>query len=301
MRKIATLLALSFCAGVAPIANQVMAEDITPTELAARQCRSVHLHFKGIPEQSTALYNEAIPTYSAPGTYFCAMNFNDGYIGFQELANGKKVLIFSIWDPIAHGDNPEDVPEEDRTKLIELGEGARGGRFGNEGTGGQSFIDYPWKLGEKMKFLVSVKKLDHNFKEIRGYFYNNKTKKWNLISAWKTHMSPKELSYAVSFVEDFRRNYDSTKSIRSAQYGPAYAYKNGEWHRSDKVGFTGDPTPSTNVMAEVLPDGRTTLQTGGTTEMNEFKIFQDRPLPKPTEKTPQPGEDVTQVILKESK
>lgn len=35
------------------------------------------------------------------------MNFDDGYIGFQEQSNGKKVIIFSIWDPVAHGDNPQ--------------------------------------------------------------------------------------------------------------------------------------------------------------------------------------------------
>ena len=39
------------------------------------------------------------------------------------------------------GDNPNSVPEEERTKLVKLGENARSGRVGGEGTGGQSFVD----------------------------------------------------------------------------------------------------------------------------------------------------------------
>ena len=129
-----------------------------PELLAKRQCRSVHINQQGHPSQASALYNVVKAKTSVPGTYFCAMNFDDGYIGFQEQSNGKKVIIFSIWDPVAHGDNPNDVPEEERTKLVKLGKDARSGRFGGEGTGGQSFVDYPWAIGENMRFLVCVKK-----------------------------------------------------------------------------------------------------------------------------------------------
>ena len=45
--------------------------------------------------QASALYNVVKAKTSVPGTYFCAMNFDDGYIGFQEQSNGKKVIIFS--------------------------------------------------------------------------------------------------------------------------------------------------------------------------------------------------------------
>ena len=157
-----------------------------PELLAKRQCRSVHINQQGHPSQASALYNVVKAKTSVPGTYFCAMNFDDGYIGFQEQSNGKKVIIFSIWDPVAHGDNPNDVPEEERTKLVKLGKDARSGRFGGEGTGGQSFVDYPWAIGENMRFLVCVKKMG-KFKEISGYYFNNKSRSWDLISKWKTH------------------------------------------------------------------------------------------------------------------
>lgn len=249
---------------------------------------------QGHPAQASALYNEVKAKTSVPGTYFCAMNFDDGYIGFQEQSNGKKVIIFSIWDPVAHGDNPNSVPEEERTKLVKLGENARSGRFGGEGTGGQSFVDYPWTVGENMRFLVCVKKMG-KFKEISGYYFNNKDKSWDLISKWKTHSSEKELSFSVGFVEDFMRNFESAKKARGAFFGPSFAYKDGKWHPNTSVTFTGDPTPSTNVMADIQPNGSVLLQTGGETKMTDFKLFQNRPLPQDANPV-QPDEVVTRLV-----
>lgn len=265
------------CACVALFSlSHTMAQS--PDELLKRQCRSVHSHFLQLPKPASALYNVVIPLKSAPGTYFCAMNFDDGYIGFQELANGKKVIIFSIWDPIPHGDNPHDVPENERTQLVELGKNTRVGRFGGEGTGGQSFIDYDWKLGEKMQFFVCLKKKG-NFKTIAGYFYNNHTKSFELISKWRTHSSQKELSFAVGFIEDFLRNYKSTQFERTALFGPCFAFKDGKWSYNTEVGFTGDSTPSPHVKAEIQPNGSLLMQTGGKTEISDFKLFSSSRLP----------------------
>src|SRR5688572_13286804 len=55
-------------------------------------CRSVHLAYTAEP--GTAFYIETTVRSSANGTYFCAIGFNSGYFGIQELANGKKLAIF---------------------------------------------------------------------------------------------------------------------------------------------------------------------------------------------------------------
>ena len=57
-----------------------------PELLAKRQCRSVHINQQGHPSQASALYNVVKAKTSVPGTYFCAMNFDDGYIGFQAVS-----------------------------------------------------------------------------------------------------------------------------------------------------------------------------------------------------------------------
>ena len=99
-------------------------------------CRSVHL---GYPAPTgTAFYNEVAVEQSAPGTYFIVCGWSKGYFGIQELANGKKLLLFSVWDPAA-GNDPAKVAPEKRVKLLHNDPQVRVKRFGNEGTGGQSF------------------------------------------------------------------------------------------------------------------------------------------------------------------
>lgn len=295
MNPLLSLFLLGLTTLVAPAQNT----EPSPEELVKRQCRSVHLNHSNIPEKSLALYMVAHALKSAPGTYFSAGNFNDGYIGFQDQGEGKKVIIFSIWDPIAKGDNPQDVPENERVQLVKLGETSRSQRFGGEGTGGQSFVDYPWEIGEKMQFLVVRKPLDNKFKEISGYYYNNNTKKWELISRWKTHSSPKELSFVTSFVEDFRRNYVSAGQVRAASYGPVFAYgPEKKWVRATGGKFTADVTPSTNVRAEYNPQYKAiTIQTGGDTKPNENKLWSTLTLPEEiiSNKDDFPSQEVTDL------
>lgn len=269
-----------------------------PADVEKRQCRSVHLRFSKIPEASKAIYVESSAVKSSPGTYFCASSFNDGYIGFQEQSNGKKVIIFSIWDPVAHGDNPNDVPEHERVKLITKGKDTRDGRFGNEGTGGQSFIDYDWKIGEKMKFLVIRKPVNDKFKQISGYFYDNKARKWQLISCWQTHRSEKEFSYSTSFVEDFFRNYESAKQTREGAFGPTFAYSmQNKWVSTREGTFTGDSNPSKAVKATLNEKtGQFHISTGGDIkEENDFKLFTSKRLPESVKLTP-PGNDIMELI-----
>jgi hypothetical protein len=130
-------------------------------------CRSVHL---GYPAPTgISFYNEVKIEQSASGTYFMVCGWSKGYFGIQEQGQGKKVVLFSVWDPGDQND-PKSVKEEQRVKLLHQGEGVRVGRFGNEGTGGQSFFDYDWKVGETYQFLVTAKAVE-NRSEYSGYFF----------------------------------------------------------------------------------------------------------------------------------
>src|SRR6187551_718636 len=141
------LLGLSVMALVFPIAS-------ADEKLKGIACRSVHLQYSA--PQGTAFYNEVNVEQSAPGTYFCVCGFNKGYFGMQELANGKKLVIFSVWDPGAQND-PKTVVDDQRVKMLHKDDAVRVGRFGNEGTGGQSFFDYDWKDGETYRYFVTAK------------------------------------------------------------------------------------------------------------------------------------------------
>src|SRR5690242_5924211 len=69
-------------------------------------CRSVHLRYPA-PE-GVAFYTEMTVEKSADGTYFMAAGWSKGYFGIQELADGKKLVLFSVWDPAA-GNDPKTV------------------------------------------------------------------------------------------------------------------------------------------------------------------------------------------------
>src|SRR5689334_14303709 len=78
-------------------------------------CRSVHLGYPA-PE-GIAFYNEMTVEKSADGTYFMAAGWSKGYFGIQELANGKKLVLFSVWDPTA-GNDPKKIDETKRVKML---------------------------------------------------------------------------------------------------------------------------------------------------------------------------------------
>lgn len=246
---------------------------ISGEELAKRQCRSVHLGYQKVVDDAAAAYVEVAVTESAPGTYFCALGFSKGYLGMQELASGKKVMIFSVWEP-NHGQNAKNVPEDQRAKLIRKGEGVRTARFGGEGTGGQSFFDYDWKIGEKVQFFVKAKVMNPTTTRYTGFFYDNNRKQWQLMTEFQTITKGERLGNGLySFVEDFRRNYESTKITRTANYTNGWAAgKSGDWKPMLNSRFTADPTPSKHIDAGPIAKGFF-LKTGGETEMSTSMLW----------------------------
>lgn len=270
----------------------------SPEELKARQCRSVHLNASPIAAKADAIYVEVKPIEAANGTYFCASNFSRGYIGMQQIASGRHMVIFSIWDPVNKGDDQHAVPEEERAVLIQKGEGVNTRRFGGEGTGGNSMRPYEWKIGETAKFLVVEKEDSPGFCQIAGYIYNESVKKWELISCWRTQRDQRGLGYSSSFVEDFQRNYESTKHLRSAAFGPVFSRgSDGKWVQANVFRFTGDPTPSDRVRADYDNERRCfVIMTGGEAKTDPaWPLFTSKALPKGSE-YPAPGADVEAIV-----
>src|SRR5262245_53233256 len=146
-------------------------------------CRSVHLGYPA-PDGS-AFYNEMTVEESADGTYFMAAGWSKGYFGIQELANGKKLVLFSVWDPTA-GDDPMKVDAAKRVKLLHKDDAVRVQRFGGEGTGGQSFFDYDWKKGQPYRFLVTAKPDGDARTAYAGYFFVPEKKEWKHLVTFST-------------------------------------------------------------------------------------------------------------------
>lgn len=263
MRPTFALLALLALASAAP----------ADEKLNGIACRSVHLGYKA--DGGTAFYTEVKVEQSSPGTYFCAVGFRSGYFGIQELANKKKVVIFSVWDP-ASGDDPTKVPVEKRVKATHTGEGVRVKRFGSEGTGGQSFLDFDWKTGETYRFLVTAAADpdDKGRAAFAGYFYLPDKKEWKHLVTFTTPAAKTETGGWYSFVEDFRRNKVSATKVRKAEFGNAWVRNaKGEWKGVSEARFTGDGNPATNIDAGPTKAGdRFFLATGGETTNDTTKL-----------------------------
>ncbi len=247
-------------------------------------CRSVHL---GYPAPvAVSFYNEVAIEQSAPGTYFMVCGWSKGYFGMQELANGKKVILFSVWDP-GNQDDPKSVKDEQRVKLLHQGDGVRVDRFGGEGTGGQSFFDYDWKIDETYRFLVTAHAMEKR-SEYSGYFFHPEKNEWKYLVTFSTPAAGTLLDDCYSFVEDFKRDRKSATSTRRARFGHAWLQTaNGQWQAITKAKFTADANPATNIDAGIDKDWFF-LATGGEIENKTIKLWKAMELdPKIERKVPE--------------
>ena len=259
--------------------------------LAEKACRSIHLGYPG--PAATAFYCEVTPRASAAGTYFMVCGWNTGYFGIQELGNNKKVLLFSVWDP-GNTNNPNEVAKEKRVELVYKDESVRVGRFGGEGTGGQAFLDYDWKLAATYRCLVAAKAVGERT-EYTGYFFHPEKNEWiklvtfNRIGGWKP------LSGFYSFVEDFRRNGESAKQVHKAEFGNVWLQpEKGELQFPGEAHFTGDDNPAKNIDAGSVDDRYFYLATGGTTLDGSAKLNGKIKLQATDEKR-QPPQDLPKL------
>jgi hypothetical protein len=240
-------------------------------------CRSVHLGYPA-PE-GVAFYNEMAVETSADGTYFMAAGWSKGYFGIQELANGKKLVLFSVWDPTA-GDDPKKVDPDKRVKMLHKDEAVRVQRFGGEGTGGQSFFDYEWKTGQTYRFLVTAKGDGDARTAYSGYFYLPEKKEWKHLVTFSTITKGERLKGYYSFVEDFRRNKVSTTKERRATFGNGWVMSaKGDWRALDTARFTADANPVLNIDAGPTAAGYF-LATGGDIENKTTKLREVIPRAK---------------------
>jgi hypothetical protein len=253
-------------AGLAILVGTIRSDE----KLKGIACRSVHL---GYPAPAgTAFYNELTVEASADGTYFMACGWGKGYFGIQELASGKKVVLFSVWDPAA-GQDPAKVPDEKRVKMLERDDKVRAGRFGNEGTGGQAFFDFDWKVGETYRFLITARPDGDGRTAYAGYFFVPGDRAWKHLVTFSTPTGKDELLREYySFVEDFRRNRVSTTKVRKAEFGNGWVKTvGGDWVSLSKARFTADSNPVLNIDAGTA-GGKFFLATGGDTENKTTKL-----------------------------
>lgn len=232
-----------------------------------RRGPSVHLGYT-LPENRTIEWFHSeitVPEGSDPiGSYFMANGFGEGYFGFQVNGPDERRVLFSVWSPF-HTDNPKDIPEDQRIVLLAKGEGVRTGEFGNEGSGGQSFLIFPWKAGKTYRFLNRAHPDGEGNTIYTGWFRAPDEGKWRLIASFKRPKTDKHLTGIHSFLENFS---DRNGWLgRQAFYGNQWVRDTeGKWHRLTQARFTGDDIANRGYRLDFaggIRDHRFFLRNGG--------------------------------------
>ena len=208
-----------------------------------RRGPSVHLNYT-MPEGKTAewFYNEVtVPKgMDAIGSYFMSNGFGEGYFGMQVNSSAERRVLFSVWSPF-HTDDPNEIPEDKKIKLVKKGLGVKTGEFGNEGSGGQSYMVFNWKAGNTYRFLTRIRPADDGHSEYTSYFFAPEVGTWQLIAQFLRPHTTTYYTRPHSFLENF--NKEMGHVTRKANYNNQWIYTtNGEWIELSHARFSADNT-----------------------------------------------------------
>ncbi len=238
--------------------KQLMADNVTGksnyvkdfSDYWGRRGPSVHLGYT-LPEGDTEwFYNEV--TVPKDGetmhSYYMAAGFGEGYFGMQYNSPTERRVLFSVWSPFDTQD-PKNIPEDQKIKLLRRGKDVHIGEFGNEGSGGQSYLRYPWKAGNTYKFLMQVRPDGKGNTVYTAYFYATDEKEWRLIASFLRPQTDTWYRHPHSFLENFNpeQGYLSRKVLFGNQWARS---KEGKWSRLTEATFTHDATGGAQVRLD---------------------------------------------------
>jgi len=209
-----------------------------------RRGPSVHINYDltEVKEDIEWFYSEiTVPQGNdVIGSYFMANGFAEGYFGMQVNSAKERRVLFSVWSPFAT-DNPNDIPPNKKIQLLKKGDKVYAGEFGNEGSGGQSYLKYNWQAGETYKFLLHAIPAENNHTNYTAWFYAPEKKNWLLIASFSRPETNTYLKKLHSFLENFEP--ETGVLTRKAWYHNQWVVtKGGQWKAITKMLFTSDAT-----------------------------------------------------------
>lgn len=247
-----------------------------------RAARSVHLAWESPPADAFLLGVRVRRT--VPGSFFMVCGWQVGYFGLQELVDGGRVVLMSVWDD-ARGDDPSAVAPELRVETLARGEAVRVRRFGGEGTGGQAMLTLPWREGTVYWCLVWAR-VEGDRTRYAGWVREEGSAAWRHVVTFRTRTGGRALTGLYSFIEDFRRDGRSAGEERRALFvGGWVRDAEGRWRPLQRARFTASTAEweaRDSIFAGLADDGFE-LATGGS-------VRPDAPLGSTLERPVSEGE-----------
>lgn len=233
------------------------------------------------------------------GTYAMALGVLNGYMGIQMngYANDgspRHDVLFSMWDDGSTDEAP-NLPEYMRAGAVDWDPLTTTNRFGNEGTGVQTYRKGPyWTPGKYVQFITNCRP------ETTSYttYVNGKptvhTQHNMLVSAWFNALDGKGWQYMAtvrkrnsttyfdawySFLENYNASTGQANRIAYYRNGYMRARSNGKWYNRNSVGFghtdggdnTGARTDYGQGTTDNPADRTFFMQTGGYTSTQKTK------------------------------
>ena len=248
---------------------------------------------KGPQEGISWFYNEITVTETADTTYYMTNGFRGGYMGIQDRS--PKWVLFSIWDNVSGSTN-------DEVDVLAQGKGVTVQRFGGEGTGGKSFLEYDWKVGETYQLIVNVKPdTEESDKAIfTGWFRIPELNVWRMLASFRVRpQAPsKKFEDTYSFLEDWIGN----GMRRQGLWGTAwFKSDNGSWVQATR-GKGSSTSKKANNRAVFLSEDKKRLgmMTGGPalddSSLGTYYVVQS-PIPSVLTRNPLPSGDDSPALV----
>ena len=226
----------------------------------ARRGPSCHLSYEIPTEKNVSYYYNEIKVDKGQdiiGSYFMANGFGEGYFGMQVNSENERRILFSVWSPFVT-DDPKSIPEDEKIILIKKGDGVYTGEFGNEGSGGQSYLKYNWKADTTYKFLLKGIPNGDQSTTYTAWFQSSDDLKWKLIASFKRPKTDTYLKRFHSFLENFIPNQGYL--TRQVNFNNQWVY-DGEWKKINSAKLTVDATYRANQRVDA---------TGGKTDTGYY-------------------------------
>jgi hypothetical protein len=208
-----------------------------------RRGPSVHLSYQLPADKNIEWYYNEVTVPKGQdiiGSYYMANGFGEGYFGIQVNSDKERRVLFSVWSPFVT-DDPTTIPDSKKIKLLKKGEGVTTGEFGNEGSGGQSYLKYNWIAGNAYKFLLRGIPQNDNSTTYTAYFFAPELNKWQLIASFNRPDTSTYLKRFHSFLENFSPE-QGNKSREVLFNNQWYCDDTGNWTEINSAKFTTDNT-----------------------------------------------------------
>lgn len=174
------------------------------------------------------------------GSFFMANGFKGGYFGIQVNSEREKRILFSVWSSY-DAQNTGQVPTDYKVLRLNKGPGVVIKEFENEGTGGQSYKVFDWKVGNTYKFLVKGEPTISNSTDYTAYFYAPEVGEWQLIASFRRPYTTTYLTNFHSFLENFKT--ETGFITRSGLYQNQWVRdRKGKWYEMTSAFLTADET-----------------------------------------------------------